>query len=105
MIDINQFTTGIHNIVAQIPFGKVATYGQIAWLTGWPNHSRLVGRIMSQIPSSSALPCHRVVNSLGKLASGFPEQRERLLAENVVFRPNGNVDLKICQWQYMSENP
>ena len=40
----------VYNIVAQIPRGRVLTYGAIARLTGFPNHSRLVGRIMRGTP-------------------------------------------------------
>jgi methylated-DNA-protein-cysteine methyltransferase related protein len=103
MNDISQFTQDVYNIVAQIPRGKVATYGQIAWLAGWPKHSRLVGRVMKGTPASLHLPCHRVVNHQGRLAPDFKAQRGRLISESVAFRKNGNVDLATSQWQYMED--
>ncbi|MDY6289279.1 MAG: MGMT family protein, partial [Bacteroidales bacterium] len=50
----------VYEIVAQIPQGRVLTYGAIARLAGYPNHSRLVGRVMRGAPDGQ-LPCHRVV--------------------------------------------
>ena len=35
----------------------------------------------------------------GRLAPHFPEQRQRLLQEGVVFRHNGCVDMDACQWR------
>ena len=53
----------VYAIVAQIPRGRVLTYGEIAQLAGYPNHSRLVGRFMLDAPDGQ-LPCHRVVSAL-----------------------------------------
>ena len=58
----------VYVIVAQIPRGRVLTYGEIARLAGYPNHSRLVGRIMRDAPDGQ-LPCHRVVSASGRLAA------------------------------------
>lgn len=91
----------IYQTVAQIPYGKVSTYGQIAFLAGMPRCSRLVGRALSQAPEG--LPCHRVVNHAGRLAPQFFEQRELLRAEGVCFRNNGCVDLKQCLWHPFSQ--
>lgn len=86
-------------IVEEIPFGKVATYGQIARLAGYPRHSRLVGQTMSRSEFYGDFPCHRVINSQGRLAPHWPAQKELLQAENIHFQTNGNVDLKKSQWQ------
>ena len=61
----------VYDIVRQIPRGRVLTYGRIAALCGWPNHSRLVGRIMRGTPDAD-LPCHRVVNASGRPALPRP---------------------------------
>ena len=63
----------VYAIVAQIPRGRVLTYGEIARLAGYPNHSRLVGRIMRDAPDGQ-LPCHRVVSASGRLAPHYPAQ-------------------------------
>ena len=84
--------------VGEIPCGKVATYGQIALLTGREHHARLVGLILSRAERYGEYPCHRVVNHAGRLAPHFPGQRHLLLEEGVPFRANGCVDMRRCQW-------
>ena len=87
----------IYRLVAMIPRGKVATYGQLAVLVGMPRAARLVGWAMASVPYASGLPCHRVVNRLGGLApphifGGL--QRQILEEEGVVFLQNGMIDMK-----------
>ncbi len=84
--------------VAEIPEGCVATYGQIARLTGRDRNARLVGKILSMSEFYGDYPCHRVVNHAGRTAPGFPAQRELLEAEGVEFLANGCADLKKYQW-------
>ena len=86
--DTQQLKTDVYNIVAQIPRGKVVTYGDIARLSGHPNLSRLVGHVLATVPSSLHLPCHCVVNASGRLAPHWPEQRQLLEAEGVVVKTN-----------------
>ena len=89
---------GILSAVGEIPFGRVASYGQIARLIGRDRNARLVGRVLSLAEFYGNYPCHRVVNHAGRLAPGFVEQRQRLEAEGVGFLPNGNVDMKRFRW-------
>ncbi len=86
------------SVVEEIPEGRVATYGQIARLTGRDKNARLVGKILSMSEYYGNYPCHRVVNHTGRTAPGFYDQRQRLEAEGVGFRMNGCVDLKKYQW-------
>lgn len=51
----------------QIPFGKLATYGEIAQKLGNPNASRAVGTAIGSNPIAFLIPCHRVIQSSGKL--------------------------------------
>ena len=88
----------ILSVVGEIPEGCVASYGQVARLTGRDKNARLVGKVLSMAHLYGDYPCHRVVNHAGRLAPHFPEQRERLLAEGVTFRDNGSVDMKRHQW-------
>ena len=90
----------ILQVVEEIPEGKVASYGQIARLIGREQNSRLVGKVLSMAEFYGDYPCHRVVNHAGRLAPHFPEQRERLIAENIGFKSNGCVDMKKYQWEY-----
>lgn len=85
-------------IISEIPKGKVANYKQIATLAGRPRNARLVGKILSHASMYGNYPCHRVVNSAGRLVPEWYEQRELLLQEGVIFKENGNVDMKKCKW-------
>lgn len=93
------FRDDVLNIVAQIPRGRVTTYGIIATLTGWPSHSRMVGRTLRYTPGASLLPCHRVVNKVGRTAPGWSRQRTLLEEEGVTFKPNGHVDMASHLWE------
>lgn len=91
-----EFFEEVYEIVKQIPFGKVLTYGDIARLAGQPRHPRMVGQAMFNAPSH--LPCHRVVNHKGGTAPHWTEQRELLVQEGVTFKKNGCVDMRKHQW-------
>lgn len=60
----------ILSVVAEIPPGKVCSYGQIAALIGREKNARLVGRVLGQAESYGVFPCHRVVNHAGRLVPG-----------------------------------
>ncbi len=92
------FIYEILSVVEEIPEGKVATYGQIARLTGRDKNARLVGKVLSMSQYYGDYPCHRVVNHAGRLAPGWIEQRFLLEKEGVTLKENGNVDLKKYQW-------
>lgn len=64
------FKQQVEALVAQIPVGRVMTYGQIAALCGSPRAARMVGGIAHF--GDPYLPWQRVVNKLGGLASGYP---------------------------------
>lgn len=92
----------IWQVVALIPRGKVATYGQIAALAGMPRHARLVGRTLSLLPDDTRLPWHRVINASGRISlrrgsTGHETQHQRLLAEGVEFV--GERVSRACRWE------
>ncbi len=89
----------ILSIVAEIPEGKVATYGQIAGLIGKEKYSRLVGRVLSNAGSYGDYPCHRVVDHSGRTAPGFDMQKQLLIREGVSFKDADHVDLKKHLWK------
>ena len=95
----DEFIFQVLEIVAEIPKGKVASYKQIAILANRNKNARLVGKILSHASLYGQYPCHRVVNSVGRLAPHWNEQRELLIQEGVHFKKNGNVDMKTYQWQ------
>ena len=86
------------SIVAEIPAGMVASYGQIALLAGFPKRARMVGAVMSRASQYGDYPCHRVVHSDGSLVLGWQQQRELLEAEGVIFTKQGKVDMHRCRW-------
>lgn len=94
-----EFAAEVFDIVAQIPRGRVATYGAIARLIGCPNQARRVGCALGNAPAE--VPCHRVVNSVGRTAPGWSQQRELLEAEGVRFRSCGRVDLRQVLWEVL----
>lgn len=99
---MNGFFKRVYQIVAQIPTGKVATYGQIATLIGEPRGARVVGWAMHDAPHDLNLPCHRVVNKAGSMGPGYifgpGEQRKLLENEGVTFKENGCIDMKKHLW-------
>ncbi len=64
-------TKRIYEAVKQIPYGHVATYGQVAELAGNPKMSRAVGNALHKHPDPENIHCYRVVNSKGELAGRF----------------------------------
>ena len=85
--------------VKKIPKGKVATYGQIAFLCGSPRASRAVGYALHFNPDPDSIPCYRVVNRFGGLAPAFAfggREVQKALLENdgVVVRDDFTVDLE-----------
>ena len=88
----------ILSVVEEIPAGKVASYGQIASLSGRERNSRLVGTVLRNAGYYGDYPCHRVVNHAGRTAPGWSRQRLLLEEEGVEFKPNGMVDMKRFRW-------
>lgn len=93
----------IYAVVRQIPYGRVATYGQIAALAGNPRWSRVVGYALHVNPDPAHIPCFRVVNRFGEVSSAFAfggenEQIALLQREGVRFLPDGRVDLAHFCW-------
>ena len=93
-----EFYAEVYDVVRQIPAGSVLSYGRIAELIGWPNHSRMVGRAMHDAPLELNLPCHRVVNSVGRTVPGWHQQAMLLMSEGVCIKANGCVDMKTHEW-------
>ncbi|MNN06841.1 methylated-DNA--protein-cysteine methyltransferase [compost metagenome] len=89
-------------VLAEIPEGRVISYGELARLAGLGRGARLVGRILSQLPEGTRLPWHRVVAAGGRISLpvGSPsgnEQRARLRAEGVRIH-NDRVDVRRHGW-------
>ncbi len=96
----------IYTIVKQIPYGQVATYGQIAHLAGNKRWARVVGYALHANPEPDTIPCYRVVNRHGEVSKAFAfggenRQIELLEAEGVEFT-KGRVDMERFAWNSFS---
>ncbi len=92
----------IYSALAQIPTGKVITYGQLAALAGIPNGARIIGKVLCNLPEKSELPWHRVINAQGKISlpvdsESYREQLKRLQEEGIAII-NGKINLKFYSW-------
>ena len=84
------FTSRVLAVVRRIPYGRVATYGEVAALAGRPGAARAVGNIMRTCGRPD-VPCHRVIAAGGRLGGyGGSEvlKRQLLMSEGVIFHGN-----------------
>ena len=100
---MREFREAVLALVARIPAGRVATYGQIALMAGFPRRPRQVGMVLKGLPEDTELPWHRVVNARGYVPSrgrwwGAQVQIARLRDEGIAVDALGNLDLAARQW-------
>ncbi len=95
----DDFAYAVLSAVAEIPAGRVATYGQLARLIGYPKNARLVARVLSHAEYYGDYPCHRVVSATGRLAPGWTAQAELLQAEGITRKDATHVSLQKYQWE------
>jgi methylated-DNA-protein-cysteine methyltransferase related protein len=102
----NDFYNRVYEIVAEIPHGKVTTYGAIARHLGIASGARMVGYALNNLalnPDRASYPAHRVVNRLGQLTgrAHFPDDsmRERLEQEGIRFTKEYTVDIETHFWE------
>jgi methylated-DNA-protein-cysteine methyltransferase-like protein len=97
----------IWETVRKIPRGRVATYGQIAALSGRPGQPRLVGYALHSLPAGWKVPWHRVINARGEISTRATAlftgeemvQQTLLEREGVCFVSPGRLDLARYQWR------
>ena len=99
----NKFSHRVKRLIKAIPYGKVATYGQIASLAGNSRASRQVAWILHSCSEKDGLPWHRVINSKGRISlphqGGYETQKKLLELEGIAFRENGSIDLDTFLWR------
>ena len=99
-----EFRAAVLAWVARIPEGRLATYGQIALLAGFPRRPRQVGMVLKGLPEGTPLPWHRVVNAQGRTSPrsdgmGHDQlQRLMLRREGVRFSLQGVLSLARYRW-------
>jgi methylated-DNA-protein-cysteine methyltransferase-like protein len=98
------FRERIYAVVRQIPYGRVATYGDVSLLAGKPNGAREVGWALSALDNPEVTPWWRVVNAQGRISprssgeKGAWDQAERLREEGVSITADFRLDLKRYRW-------
>lgn len=97
-----KFFSDVFEVVRQIPFGRVTSYGAIAAFLGTKGSSRMVGYAMNA-SHGTGVPAHRVVNRLGLLTGKHhfptPEAMEQLLiAEGIAVENNQVVNFQSLFW-------
>ena len=86
----------LHQLLIQIPTGKVTTYKEIAHAMGTTGY-RAVGQLLNKNPHPDEFPCFKVVQSDGKLggfALGDADKIVRLKKENIEVAKGKIVDFK-----------
>ncbi|MFV1873501.1 MAG: MGMT family protein [Oleiphilus sp.] len=83
-------SAAILTTLANIPYGRVSSYGEIAKRSGFPGLARFVARVLQKLPPQSTIPWHRVINSQGKISfppgsEMYSHQKRKLLEEGIVF--------------------
>ncbi|WP_165040834.1 MGMT family protein [Dysgonomonas sp. ZJ709] len=108
-IDKASFIQAVYDIVKTIPSGRATSYGAVAKAIGYPNLSRMVGRVMSECNSAkTGIPAYRVVNSQGilsgKEAFGISGEMQKMLESEGVTIVNDRIkNWKAIFWDPMDE--
>src|SRR6266446_5737026 len=94
----------IYNTVRRVSKDRVATYGQIAILSGIPRQPRRVGYALAALRNHQPVPWHRVINSKGQISRrsepGYEVVQQVLLeSEGVVFDTKGCIPLAQFRWR------
>jgi len=104
---MTDFTSRLLEIMKDIPYGKVITYGRVADIAGNPRASRQVAWVLNVYSHKYNLPWHRIINSRGmislKKGQGFELQKALLEAEGILVEDNGSINLKKYLWDGKSQ--
>ena len=105
--DKEDFVGAVYQMVKTVPYGRATSYGAIARAIGYPNMSRMVGRVLGGC-SVVGVPAYRIVNSQvilsGKDAFGTPtEMQEKLEEEGIRVENNRIKDWKKVFWNPLDE--
>ena len=97
------FFERVYEVVRQVPYGRVTSYGAIARYLGTARSARVVGWAMNQSHGLEDVPAHRVVNRIGLLTGkhhfGGTRLMEQLLEnEGVRVSENRVVDFEALFW-------
>jgi methylated-DNA-protein-cysteine methyltransferase-like protein len=104
MKETKDYYDKVYEVVAQIPQGRVTTYGIIAQHIGLKSGARMVGYALNNsIKSGHEIPAHRVVNRLGQLTgrAHFPgdTMKERLEQEGIEVDEDYTIEIDKYLWK------
>ncbi len=90
----------IYEVVAVVPPGEVATYGDVAAVVGGGCDARTVGYALNAIPKAGGehIPWQRIINAQGGISTSGVLQRKLLEDEGIVFDGEGRVPLGRFRW-------
>ncbi|WKW47077.1 MGMT family protein [Myroides sp. JBRI-B21084] len=100
----NDFYAKVYQVVLQIPYGKITTYGAIAKKIGAPKSARMVGYALNASHINQDIPAHRVVNRKGLLTGKHHFQGTNLMQqllenEGIVVKDNTVQNFKEHFWE------
>lgn len=103
MQEKDSFFQRVYEVVKQIPYGRVSTYGAIGKALGMPRSARMVGWAMNACHGDDSIPAHRVVNRTGMLTGkhhfdGTHLMQQLLESEGVVVVDNQVRDFEKLFW-------
>lgn|SRR3989344_1969049 len=95
----SKFKQKVIKAVRMIPYGQVASYGQIALMVGIPRAAIQVGWILHIAGDDGKTPWWRVINNAGRISTKCPEhtpllQKELLEEEGVEVTGKLNIDIE-----------
>jgi len=106
--DNTNFFEKVYEVVKQVPYGRVTSYGAIASFLGAKRSARMVGWAMNATHGHDDVPAHRVVNRVGLLSGkhhfeGTNLMQQLLESEGVEVEDNKIVDFKKYFWDPANE--
>ena len=105
MEDEKNFFQRVYEVVRQIPYGRVTSYGAVARYLGSSGSARMVGWALNNSHNMEDVPAQRVVNRMGLLTGkhhfgGTSAMQQMLESEGVMVKDN-----KICNFPEVFWDP
>ena len=106
--DTTNFFEKVYEVVKQVPYGRVTSYGAIASFLGAKRSARMVGWAMNATHGHDDIAAHRVVNRVGLLSGkhhfeGTNLMQQLLESEGIEVEDNKIVDFKKYFWDPAKE--
>ena len=98
------FFAKVYRITAQIPYGRVTSYGAIAKFLGTPRSARMVGWALNGSDKQN-VPAHRVVNRNGLLSGKHHFQGTNLMQQLLESEGIEVVDNKVQRFEELFWDP